>query len=453
MKTQIIKKNTKIAIYTLGCRANQADSDALLLKLVQNGFQIAGKNERPDVQIINTCTVTGKASYQSRQAVRRAIKLNPDAMNIVTGCDVEIERKVLESINGVDFVVGVDNIMNIVDILNGSKRQEAGGKNDVEDNPVSGFLLPASIKRSRPFIKIQDGCENNCSYCIVPRARGKYRSQEPEAVIDAIKQFCKQGFYEVVLTGIHIGKYGADFAVPAKKGVQIGSCFRRDDMELSLTTLIRGILYETEIGRIRLSSIEPDEVTDDLIKLIESSSGRICHHLHIPMQSGSDTVLQRMNRGYNAAQYKAVLEKVAGTVLDIAIGLDVITGFPGETEEEFEETYNFIKLLPVSYLHVFSYSDRSGTDASQMKNKIREIVKKERTKLLRELSVMKRESYLKKYIGKNKLVVFDSAKNIGYRTGVADNFIKVKVDSKTDVRHADILLTRIEGETMRGELI
>jgi threonylcarbamoyladenosine tRNA methylthiotransferase MtaB len=293
-----------------------------------------------------------------------------------------------------------------------------------------------TTNRARPFVRIQDGCENYCSYCIVPYTRGKLQSVPEKDVVEAIRRISDQGYYEVVLTGIHIGAYGKE---PGGKG--------------TLPGLLQKLLLETGISRIRLSSIDPDEIDDTFIRLIAESNGRIAPHLHIPLQSGCDTTLKRMKRKYSTKLYLETVNALRKSLPDIAIGADVITGFIGENDEEFKTTYNFIKDLPVTYLHVFTYSDRKGTEAFLLPEKVDEAVKKERAKRLRELSTDKRIRYLKSNIGKAVTVVFDKKKTNGYWKGVSENYITVlveQIDNKAS--HHQVRLQKVAGETIIGSI-
>lgn len=431
-------KGKKAAIYTLGCKANQADSDRLADDFVRAGFEVVGYREPADLYIVNTCTVTAKAAYQSRQAVRRFIRKNPGAEVMVMGCDVEVEGEVLEAIEGVSLVVGNSEKDNIPLSLRGAK---------LRSNPVHMLSFPqkrddrcdvlAMTQRSRPFLKIQDGCENFCAYCIVPYVRGGLKSLPPDAVVSAIKGFHQQGFYEVVLTGIHIGAYGRD--------LEGGRC---------LTWLLEKILNETGIRRLRLSSIEPDEIGPQLIDLVSKSGGRICPHLHIPLQSGCDSTLRRMNRRYTSAQYERCIHDVKSRIPEINIGADVMTGFPGESDEEFQSAYRFIESLPVTYLHVFSYSDRKGTQSFRMPGKVGEEIKRARTTRLRMLSSDKRTEYLRSCLGREVTVVFDRNKVNDYWKGVSENYISVLTKDRDRMKnHHRVRLVDIHQENMIGEII
>lgn len=459
-------KNTgnklKVALYTLGCKANQADGASLANELAASGLSVVDHKSQADICIINTCTVTGKAAYQSRQAVRRLIRRNPRAKVIVTGCDAELEKETLQGIDGVSMVIGNAEKGNIPMSLRG---QAETIQITSRMSSLRRQGSPVIVARSRPFLKIQDGCENYCAYCIVPYVRGGLNSLPPDEVVSAIKGFHDSGYYEVVLTGIHIGAY--DIGRSRLRAVKDRSTEAAPTA--GLAGLLVRILTSTSIPRIRLSSIEPDELSNELIDIIASSGGRICPHLHIPLQSGCDDTLKRMKRKYDTGQYGRYIRKIRKAIPDCAIGADVITGFPGETDEEFTATESFISSLPLSYLHVFTYSDRKGTEAFNMPGKVAEGVKKERTRTLRRLSSEKRMEYLKMYLGRDATVVFDKGKTGGYWKGVSENYINVMVrchsseschsgpllsqrvnSSRNPTRHQKVKLVEVSGENMIG---
>jgi len=415
-------KRERIAIHTLGCKANQADSDTLGISLTKTGCTIVSSKETADFYIINTCTVTSKAAYQSRQMIRRIIRREPNAMIIVMGCDVEAERNVIEKIEGVSLVVGRKEVDKVVGFIT---KDEPGLK-------ANGSSI-AEFKRARPFVRIQDGCENFCSYCIVPYVRGPLKSVSVDEIVDGVERWSKAGYCEVVLTGIHIGKYGIDL-----------------NDEQTLAILLKEILARTTIPRLRLSSIEPDELSNELIELI-AGSDRICPHLHIPLQSGSDATLKRMKRGYTTADYRSCINRVLDAIPNVTVGADLITGFPGEDDTEYQETHDFVESLPITYLHVFSYSDREGTEAYRMTDKIHDSIKRSRTNELREISRQKRIDYLKNHIGKSATVVFDRKKIGEYWKGVSENYIQVLVKDRNVNLNCEIVhLERVNGEQMYG---
>lgn len=418
----------KVAIYTLGCKANQADSDEFALDLQAVGLDVVSHKQPADVYIVNTCTVTAKAAYQSRQAVRRLMKKYPGSLVVVAGCDVENEKKIFEEMKGGLIVVPSRAKSDLAGIISKRLRLRPEEKETVGEYFSS---------RSRPFVKIQDGCENYCSYCIVPFVRGPLKSAGIKAITDKVEKISRKNFHEIVLTGIHIGHYGKDFG-----------------KKTDLSTLIEDLLKKTTIGRIRLSSLEPDELNKKLIKLVAQSHGRICPHFHVPLQSGCDTVLKRMNRRYTTEEYFNLISDIRSQLPNCSIGADVITGFPGETDREFEKTRSFIETLPITYLHVFSYSDRPQTAAFGMSDKVDEGTKKRRTSVLRGLSREKRTGFLKKRIGGKARVVFDNGRFQNCYKGISEDYINVMTETKTGKKPVyEVTLNSIDGESMTGDVI
>lgn len=398
----------KVSIQTLGCKVNQSESASIEAVLRNNDYEVVKQTEKADVCIINTCTVTAKSDYQSRQLIRRAVKSG--ARVIATGCYAQLRPEEASDIKGLDLIVGnsgKQKILSFLDNLNG------------KDNPVICIEEPVGpLKeqpyfsgRSRAFLKIQDGCNSSCSYCAVPEARGKSRSLGEGAVISAVNKLYADGYREVVLTGIHIGSYGQD--VKPKS---------------SLPSLIRKIAASKRDMRIRLSSLEPREFTDDFMQLINEN--KICPHIHIPLQSGSDRILREMNRGYSTAFYKQLINNIITAYPDISIGTDVIVGFPGESDKDFNDTVNFLKQLPLTYLHVFPYSKRPGTRASTLKNQISEPEKKNRVKKLIEISNKLKKAYMTRQLGDIlHVIVENKSETNGFFNAVSDNYLRLFVES------------------------
>ena len=404
---------TRVAVTTLGCKVNQYESAAMVEDLEKRGFAVVPFGSEADIYIINTCTVTERTDYQSRQLVRRAHRKNPSATIIATGCYAQTAPEKLASLPGIKMVVGTAEKRNIPLML----EDITEGRPDivVGDITCTEKLSPAPVSQfpghTRAFLKIQDGCNSFCSYCIIPYARGRSRSLPEDAVLSQIKRFGASGYREIVLTGIHLGMYGHDL-VP----------------QTSLITLLRKIEECGSIDRLRISSIEPMEITDEIIAHIENSD-IMCRHLHIPLQSGDDTILASMKRNYTTCQFRGVIEKICRAIPEIAIGMDVMTGFPGEGEKEFTNTRNFLNGIPLAYLHVFPYSRRPGTVAATAPGQIRDVVKKERTKELRTLGKEKRITYNSRFIGEKLSVLIENRKDreTGFFKGFSDNYIPVLV--------------------------
>jgi threonylcarbamoyladenosine tRNA methylthiotransferase MtaB len=438
----------KVAIQTLGCKVNQSESSSIEGILRDNNYEIVKHNDNPDVCIINTCTVTAKSDYQSRQFIRKAVRSG--ARVIATGCYAQLRSAELTGIEGLDYVIGNSGKNNIINYLQGLKDNN---KPFIAVDPPTNLLTsqPYHSTRSRAFLKIQDGCNFSCSYCTVPLARGKSRSLSPQDVLSAVEKLSSSGYKEIVITGIHIGSYGLE--------LQPGS---------SLLDIVKEITKSYPQVRIRLSSIEPREFKAEFLSLIKDRN--VCPHLHIPLQSGSDRILKKMNRGYTTSFYQQLINNIISLCSDISIGTDIITGFPGETEKDFNDTVKFnisigtdiitgfpgetekdfndtvkfIKQLPFSYLHVFPYSKRPNTKASLSGNQVDEKVKQSRVRKLIELGKIMKNTYIKGNLGKTlDVIVEEKNKTNGYYNVISDNYLKLQVKSD-NLSH---------GQRLRAEVI
>lgn len=397
----------KIAVLTLGCKVNQAESSSIEGTLKSGGHMIVNLADKPDVCIVNTCTVTAKSDYQSRQLIRRAHKAG--AKVYVTGCYSELNRDSIQAMDGVDEVISNADKMSIINKLH---------------NETISITSSLSNSKSRLFLKVQDGCNYSCSYCTIPRARGKSRSISLIDIISDIDRAVASGFNEVVLTGIHLGTYGIDLKP-----------------KVSLSELLATILKNTSIKRMRLSSLEVREIDSRLLELLTDK--RVCNHLHIPLQSGSDKILKLMGRMYDSAQFSFKINEVAKRVQGISIGTDVIVGFPGEDGNEFESTRNLIDGLPISYLHVFPFSSRPGTPASTMPSNCSAENKKQRVHTLTTLNQRKKELYLSRQLGKTLDVLIEERLGDGSYCGTSDNYLKVVVSAGNN-KIGSIVSSRIE---------
>jgi threonylcarbamoyladenosine tRNA methylthiotransferase MtaB len=407
----------KVGLTTLGCKVNQYESATLAEDLQQKDYVLVPFNCFADVYIINTCTVTAFSDFQSRQLIRRAHRVNPEAKIIVTGCYAQIAAADIAAIDGVTLVVGNDQKHSIPELLRncGTKTCRILASDIFQQKEFCTMPLSRFFGRSRAYLKIQDGCNSFCSYCIVPFARGKSRSMPQREVLSAVADLSQKGYKEIVLTGIHLGAYGNDFIPPA-----------------NLTDMIKQIIDQKLQTRIRLSSIEPGEITDELLHLLNKKD-ILCPHLHIPLQSGNDKILKLMKRDYDAAFYRKLIEKIAAEVIDVAIGVDVMVGFPSEGEEEFDSSLRLLQEIPIAYLHVFPYSERPQTSAKDIKPKVTESVKKQRASILRSLSTKKREEFTRRFLGKELQVLVEKIKDkkTGLMKGVSHNYLPVLID-KTD---------------------
>jgi len=405
---------TTISVATLGCKVNQFESEALMSALEQKGYGIVPFDEGADITIINTCTVTHRADFQSRQMIRRAFRSNPKSLIIVTGCYSQVEPEVMTKIEGVRYLLGNKEKGQIPELLPLMQKDELPQiqVSDIQKETVFWDIPLHSFQRhTRAFLKIQDGCDAHCSYCIVPYARGPSRSLPPEKLIEHLRVLKEKRFKEVVLTGIHIGSYGMDLTPP-----------------FPLEKLLRRIEEEKIPDRIRLSSIEPLDFSADLISFL-SQSTKVCPHLHIPIQSGDDEILRLMNRNYDHFLLLDLIQELHQSIPKLAIGADVIVGFPGETEEKFEHTYELIKSLPFSYLHIFPFSKRKGTPASQFPWRVDEAVIKKRAEKMRELGKKKRQAFYHQFLHQELRVLVEDRreKETGRWKGFSRNYIPVSL--------------------------
>lgn len=395
-----------------GCKTNQSESDSIIKELSYAGFKLVDHKSKPDFVIINTCTVTSESDKKARQMIRKVKLQNPDSIVIVTGCFVEFNRDFLNEI-GVDYIFSnkqKDKIASLIKKISGNN----------SNCSFSDENLRLRGRHTREFIKIQDGCEQKCSYCIVPYVRKKYKSKPPLKIISEICQCIDNGLEEIVLTGIHIGKYGIDF-----KDKNIRTDNRLKSSEWDLAALIEMIVNKTMIKRVRLSSIEINEVTDELLNLITNNKV-IARHLHIPLQSGSDKVLEYMKRPYNIGFFFRKIKKIKASVPDITLTSDIIVGFPGESDENFNETLDAAKKIGFSKIHVFKYSPRKHTPAALMSDQVRDDIKNERSLKLRRFALKLRQEYI---VSNNEKILEVAVEKINHAnnlaSGTTENYIKV----------------------------
>jgi len=416
---------TTISVATLGCKVNQFESEALIDALEQKGYALIPFEEGADITIINTCTVTHRADFQSRQIVRRAFRSNPNSLIIVTGCYPQVEPDAFIKMKEVRYLLGNGEKNQIPDLLPLMQKGEFPRVQvgDIQKETLFSETPFHSFHRhTRAFLKIQDGCNAYCSYCIVPHARGRSRSLHPERVVENLKIFKEKGFKEVVLTGIHLGAYGLDLNPP-----------------FPLEKLIGQLEEEETPYRIRLTSIEPGDFSPELIFTL-SQSNKICPHLHIPIQSGDDEILKKMNRGYNHSFLSDLIQELHLRIPKLSIGADVIVGFPGETEEKFQHTYGLVESLPFSYLHVFPFSRRKGTPASQFPKGVDEEAIKKRAESMRELGKQKRQAFYRQFLNQELSVLVEDRKEkeTGRWKGLSRNYIPVLITDKNGIKeHRD----------------
>jgi len=423
-------------IITLGCKVNQYESAFIEESLIDRGCQKVNQDTKAELVVINACIVTATASYQSRQAVRRAIRENPQAIIAVVGCYGQVFPDELSKINGVDLIVGNKGKSALPELLVNAihhnppliAMEDFAASETFEQIPVKSFS-----KRTRAFLKIQDGCQSFCTYCIVPMARGPLRSLEPDNAITILKDLEKNDYREIVLTGIHLGKYGSDL-----------------NNGINLTQLLVEIGKNTPGLRIRLSSLKPTEIKTELIELMASSNW-LCRHFHISLQSGDDSVLKRMNRHYTARMFIKLIDDIHRLVPEVSIGVDVLVGFPGESERSFNNTFELLKDLPVSYLHVFPYSRREGTAAAQFSDHLDQKTIKERAFLLRSLDKEKRRIFRDSLVGQTFLVLAEgwAPRERNLILGLSDNYVRFYFPSESLIKNK-MVKVRAKNVTEQG---
>lgn len=403
-----------MAVVTLGCKTNQFESAAMQEKLVRAGCVSVDFNAGADLVIVNTCTVTASTDAQSRNLIRRARRLNPNTRIVVTGCYAQINPEALRSLPGVSLVIGNEEKAQLLELLHAeppnSQQAPAVRVGDIRSVATCAPLeIHSFTRRSRAFVQIQNGCDAFCSYCIIPYARGASRSVPRQQVLEQVTAFARAGYHELVLTGIHIGGYGRDLRPPG-----------------DLLQLLKSIKHKGFNGRLRLGSIEPTELPDELCRYVLQSDW-ICPHFHIPLQSGDDRILRLMNRDYKTKMFADLLQRLCYLHADVAIGVDVICGFPGETDEHFETTCRLLRELPVSYLHVFPYSRRPGTPAAQMQGQVPPAVIKERAAVLRTLSDEKQHQFRRRFLGRMLDMVPERGTEGDLHKGISENYIPLLI--------------------------
>ena len=420
----------KVAFCTLGCKVNQYETNAMEQKFIQAGYEIVGFTEIADIYVINTCTVTNMSDRKSRQMLRRMKDINKNAVIVACGCYVQVSREEIEKMEEIDLILGNNEKKNIVEYvekyMNKNKKKE-NIQNIMKQREFIDFGDVTYTEKTRAVIKVQDGCDRFCSYCIIPYARGRVRSRKPQSVISEIEKIAKQGIKEVVVTGIHIASYGKDF-----------------DNSYKLIDLLEEINRIEGITRIRLGSIEPLLITEEFVKRLKKLE-KICHHFHLSLQSGCDETLKRMNRRYTTEEFKKIVNILRKNYEDVILTTDIIVGFPGETKEEFNKTYEFLKNIKFYKMHVFKYSPRKGTKAAQMSRQVDGTEKEIRSKKLIELSDFNEKIYNESYLGKEVEVLFEEEKEGLYR-GHTKNYILVyyKSDEKLENKLKKVICKKVE---------
>ena len=401
------------AYHTLGCKLNFAETSTIARQLKGAGYQKVEFDEKADVYVINTCSVTDNADKECKFHIKRAMKANPEGLVVVIGCYAQLKPDEIASIEGVDLVLGAKEKFNVLSYLEDLSKSDKGIVHSCEVGEANTFIGSYSAgDRTRAFLKVQDGCDYKCTYCTIPMARGVSRSDTIENIIKNAQEISKRGIKEIVLTGVNIGDYG--------KGE-----FGNKRHEHTFLDLITELDKVKGIERIRISSIEPNLLKDEAIELVANSRSFV-PHFHIPLQSGSDDILKKMKRRYLTKLYTDRINKIRETIPHCAIGVDVIVGFPGETEEYFLETYRFLNQLPISYLHVFTYSERSNTEASDMEGSVPVSERKRRNKMLRILSEKKKREFYESQLGKKLPVLWEDEEQNGLMFGFTENYVRVQ---------------------------
>jgi len=409
------KRISSVALSTLGCKLNFSETSSIANNLEKNNFKVVPFNQYADAYIINTCSVTENADNKFKVFVNKALKINPNAFVAAIGCYAQLKPEELLSVKGVDLVLGASEKFNIVNYLQNIDQDFSKFDHSCNINDVDSFIETYSTNsRTRAFLKVQDGCDYKCSFCTIPLARGKSRSNSIENVVKNVKEIISNGIKEIVLTGINLGDFGKR---------QSDSFASNEDF----LGLIKTLDKIDGVERYRVSSIEPNLLTDEIISFI-SKSNKFVPHFHIPLQSGSDEILKKMRRRYKTDLYESRVELIRKLMPNASIGVDVIVGFPGETDKMFLETYNFIEKLDVTYLHVFSYSERENTKAIELNGVVPKKTRNKRSKLLRLLSASKKTSFYKNNIGTDYNVLFESENKNGLIEGYTENYIRVRKD-------------------------
>jgi len=413
----------RIALHTLGCKLNYAETAAIGKQFTAHGYTVVSIDDPADVVVINSCSVTSQADRECRQLVRRAIRHSPNAFVAVVGCYAQLQAEQIAGINGVDLVLGTQDKFSLLDFIDiEKKKNHANVVVSCIDDSNFGLASSAGFEdRTRAFLKVQDGCDYRCTYCTIPQARGRSRSTSILEIVRQTREAVGLGYKEIVLTGVNVGDYG-------------------NNGDTNLLVLLKQLVTVDGLIRIRISSIEPNLLTDELLDFWFAHD-ILCRHWHIPLQSGSNTILHKMQRRYLTEVYAERVERIKSNIPDAGIGSDVIVGFPGESDVLFNETYNFLNGIPISYFHIFSYSERPNTPAAAFDKKIDPQIKAKRSKKLRQLGIQKRYMFYETFVGKTVPVLFESAHPDGTISGLTEEYIRVDVKSNIDLTNTIVNVT------------
>ncbi len=430
-----MENRKKVAFYTLGCKLNFAETSTIARSFANEGFDRVDFEETADIYVINTCSVTDNADKQFKQIVKKAQKKNSKAFVAAVGCYAQLKPEELAAVDGVDLVLGATEKFKLTDYINDLTKNEMGQIHSCEIEEADFYVDSYSIgDRTRAFLKVQDGCDYKCTYCTIPLARGISRSDTMKNVLKNASEIAAQNIKEIVLTGVNIGDYG--------KGE-----FGNKKHEHTFLELVQELDKVQGIERLRISSIEPNLLKNETIDFVAQSQTFV-PHFHIPLQSGSNAILKKMKRRYLRELYVERVNKIKEVMPDCCIGVDVIVGFPGETDEKFLETYNFLNELDISYLHVFTYSERDNTEAVTMEGIVPMEVRNKRSKMLRGLSVKKRRAFYESQLGKEKTILFEGENKEGYIHGFTENYVKVKAPWNPELVNTlhPVKLTKIDDD-------
>ena len=426
-----------VAFTTLGCRVNQYDTDAMRGLFIQSGYTPVDFDEKADIYVINTCSVTNMGERKSRQLIRKAKRTNEDAYIIVTGCYAQLAPEAIATIDGVNLVIGTNNrhrVVELVEQLESTEKQISIVRNIMEQATFEEMPLYGNeIDKARAFMKIQEGCNNYCTFCIIPYTRGKLKSRRVEDIVKEAKRLVEHGYHEIVLTGIHLGNYGIELLEKP-----------------NLAHVVKALLEIPGLERIRLGSIESVEVSEELVDLM-AKDPRFCTHLHLPLQAGSDHILKLMNRHYNLQEFKDLIARLRSRIPGLAITTDIIAGFPGETDEDFEETMRTVEEIGFTHIHAFPYSKREGTPAATMEDQVPEAVKKTRVALLKSLGQKGLQKFAEQMIGKPAETLIEREED-GYYLGFTNEYIHGKIKKGTTAHDVGTIIggtvTAFDGETL-----
>jgi threonylcarbamoyladenosine tRNA methylthiotransferase MtaB len=438
----------KVAFHTLGCKLNFSETSSISKQFLDRGYELTSFENKADVYVFNSCSVTETAERECRQLIRRALRQNPEAFIIVTGCYAQLRPELIAKIDGVDAVLGSNEKFNLFSILENFDKKELAcisvtptenltefGVSYSTDADLPALPFRQAVDRTRAFLKIQDGCDYNCSFCTIPLARGQSRSLPIDKVKAEFIKLLDAGYKEIILTGVNVGDYGKN-------------------INADLFNLLKSLINIEGEFRIRISSIEPNLLSNDIIDLTANSE-KLCNHFHVPLQSGSQRILRAMQRRYSANDYESLIHKIKSKIPDAGIGVDVIVGFPGETEEDFIHTHNLLRDLPISYLHVFTYSERPDTKAISLPGRVDFLERKRRNNILRILSEKKRANFNEGMMGTQHQVLFEKNKKDRWMQGYTSNYIKVKTEYDESAAGvlSDTRLVHSEGEICEGIIV